>query len=72
MLVDIYCHSAGDEAHKVINQLLRQMLSSSNADCRVHAFNLMFNLSVHVSMVEHVSVLLEDGKRNLDDCYFTY
>ncbi|KAH3763203.1 Armadillo-type fold [Pelomyxa schiedti] len=62
LLADIYCRRpSGTEAHTVLLNLLYQMLEASHLDTKIHAFNLLFNLSVHMHMVTHVSILLEDN-----------
>lgn len=62
LFVDMYC-SDGAVASQVILSILFEMLASSIASTRIHAFNLLFNLSVHIHLLEEISFIgLDKGK----------
>jgi hypothetical protein len=66
LLIDIYCTEIdGMNAAQILLALLFEMLSSSLTENKVHAFNLIFNLSVHINLLEEISILDEsDAKGN--------
>lgn len=40
----------------VILSIFFEMLRSSNVDTRVHAFNILFNLSVHINLLDEIPI----------------
>ncbi|ELR24330.1 uncharacterized protein ACA1_165090 [Acanthamoeba castellanii str. Neff] len=60
LLVDMYC-SDGDAASRLLLSLLFEMLESSQTHTKVHAFNLLWNLSIHMNLLEEIATLPEEG-----------
>ncbi|EGG20013.1 hypothetical protein DFA_07129 [Cavenderia fasciculata] len=58
IISDIYCKN-GVDGEKIIFGYLKQILESPNRDTRIHLFNIIFNLSVHVNIYSELR--LEDG-----------
>lgn len=48
-------------ASRIMLSLLFEMLDSSHTYTKVHSFNLLFNLSVHMNLLEEVSSLEDSG-----------
>lgn len=46
-------------ASNLITSILLEMLASPLDDIKVHAFNLLFNLSVHMNLLDETSLLGE-------------
>lgn len=44
---------------------MMEMLQSKEVDTRVHAFDLLFNLSIHINLFEEIK--LEEDKSNSND-----
>lgn len=58
LLIDIYC---GDEraASQLLLSILFELLAAPSAEVRLHAFNLLFNLSIHMNLLEETALLAE-------------
>jgi hypothetical protein len=61
LLVDMYVSDPA-AASRIMLSLLFEMLDSSQTYTKVHAFNLLFNLSVHMNLLEEVSSLEDSGR----------
>jgi len=48
-------------ASRIMLSLLFEMLGSTQTYTRVHSFNLLLNLSVHMNLLEEVSSLEDSG-----------
>jgi hypothetical protein len=56
-LLDRQCAAGDVPMAELLRTVCRTLLRSSSADVRVHAFDLLFNLSVHLHLVEESAVL---------------
>lgn len=54
LIIDAFVQDDVQVATTLLLSVLTEMLESPTAEARVHAFNLVFNLSVHVNMFEEV------------------
>eukprot|EP01133_Synstelium_polycarpum_P015529 gene15529-18447_t len=62
ILLDIYC-KRGAEGEKAIMVYLMQILESTHRDARIHLFNIILNLSIHVNIYSELK--LEDGSQGI-------
>ncbi len=46
-------------ASNLIMSILLEMLASPQDDIKVHAFNLLFNLSVHMNLLDETALMGE-------------
>ncbi|KAF2073610.1 hypothetical protein CYY_005067 [Polysphondylium violaceum] len=65
ILLDIYCkNSFVDQAtEKLITDYFVQMISNGNRECKIHTFNILFNLSIHINLYSEQR--LEDGASSI-------
>eukprot|EP01122_Echinamoeba_exundans_P011362 TRINITY_DN4494_c0_g1_i1.p1 TRINITY_DN4494_c0_g1~~TRINITY_DN4494_c0_g1_i1.p1 ORF type:complete len:1100 (-),score=161.24 TRINITY_DN4494_c0_g1_i1:652-3951(-) len=54
LILDAFVQDDVQVATTLLLSVLTEMIESSNVEARIHAFNLVFNLSVHVNMFEEV------------------
>lgn len=54
LIIDAFVQDDVQVATTLLLTVLTEMIESPNIEARVHAFNLVFNLSVHVNMFEEV------------------
>jgi len=53
--MDAYCQDNINVATSVLQALLLEMLDSDLLEVKLHALNLLFNVSIHVNMFEEIS-----------------
>lgn len=46
----------GDGASQLINSIVLKLLQSENSQHQIHAFNLLFNLSIHINLWDEISI----------------
>jgi len=65
ILLDIYCrNSFVDQAtEKLVTDYFVQMISNGNRESKIHTFNILFNLSIHVNLYSEQR--LEDGASSI-------
>eukprot|EP01090_Pellita_catalonica_P014529 TRINITY_DN3730_c0_g1_i4.p1 TRINITY_DN3730_c0_g1~~TRINITY_DN3730_c0_g1_i4.p1 ORF type:complete len:794 (-),score=111.25 TRINITY_DN3730_c0_g1_i4:1047-3428(-) len=56
LLLDMYCVD-GDSASRIILSLFFEMMAQKDPRTKIYAFNLLLNLSVHMNLLEEVTVI---------------
>ncbi|GAM22350.1 hypothetical protein SAMD00019534_055250 [Acytostelium subglobosum LB1] len=63
ILLDIYCKS-GLDGEKTVLAYLKQIITSDHKDARIHLFNIIYNLSVHINIYSELK-LIDDGSSGM-------
>ncbi len=54
--------SDGASASRLLLSLMFEMLESPQMHTKIHAFNLLWNLSIHMNLLEEIITFEENGK----------